>query len=660
MTIQDHGSTGQESLTKAGIYKTITELFAKAVWETDATGQIVTDSPSWRSYTGQSVDQWLHQGWLGVVHPDDQQLIAQSWRQALESQTQFEAETRIRQSNGDWKWTVLRVVPIHGQTEIASLWIGMAIVTDDIPVLKRQEANRAFLSEINDELLGLSTASEVMQWIGVRIGNYLQLAHCSFIDVDQTLDTLTVAYSWSRADIPALAQTYGMKDCASGWSRECRDGKVVVVNDTRTDARTHATLYTGLQILSFAAIPFNRRGEWKLLIVVADAKPRHWRQDEIELLQEVCNRVFLRLERAGAEESLKASQERFELLVSASFDSIYMMSADWRQMLNLKGMNFLTDTDQVSSNWVDRYIPLEDRSRVQSTIEEAIQNKQMFELEHQVLRVDGTIGWTLSRAIPVLDSNGQIRHWFGAASDITARRQPKEELRLANQRKDEFLAILAHELRNPLAPIRSGLQLLSLTAGDDQTINAVLPIMNRQMDHLVHMLDDLLDVSRISQGKIELRKERINFTRIVSQAIETMHSQYKFSNRILTVELPPVDLYMDGDATRLQQVVVNLLTNGIRYTRQNGQVTLSLQQDGQQAMLRVRDNGIGLAASQLKTIFELFVQVNHELARSNDGLGVGLALVKQLVNLHGGWVEASSPGIDQGSEFIVCLPLITA
>ena len=243
------------------------------------------------------------------------------------------------------------------------------------------------------------------------------------------------------------------------------------------------------------------------------------------------------------------------------------------------------------------------------------------------------------------------------SNNISQRKRTEEQQREADRRKDEFLAMLAHELRNPLAPVRNGLQLLTQTHPDDPLLGTILPPMNRQMEHLMRLVDDLLDVSRISQGKIALRTERIDLTQLMAQTVEAMRPQFIHSGRQFSVQLPDHSLYLNGDAARLNQVVVNLLTNGLRYTHPAGQVWLSLAPVGEQAVLRVSDNGIGLAADQLEAIFELFVQVNSSLARSNDGLGLGLALVRELVQLHGGRVEAHSPGLDQGSEFVIYLPL---
>ncbi len=241
------------------------------------------------------------------------------------------------------------------------------------------------------------------------------------------------------------------------------------------------------------------------------------------------------------------------------------------------------------------------------------------------------------------------------------RAKAEQALQQANRRKDEFLAMLAHELRNPMSTLRSGLQILTLTGDQDETSSATLGMMSRQTDHLVRLVDDLLDVSRISQGKIELKTARLDLVELVRQAAESVRGLYEQQGKQLQIDLPIAPIYVQGDATRLAQVITNLLTNGARYTGERGQVWISLVHRGLEAWLAVRDNGIGLAPDQLSAIFELFVQVDNSVARSKGGLGLGLTLVKRLVELHSGRVEAQSEGLGQGSTFRVHLPtLVTA
>ena len=272
--------------------------------------------------------------------------------------------------------------------------------------------------------------------------------------------------------------------------------------------------------------------------------------------------------------------------------------------------------------------------------------------------------WVVCRGIVYArDGEGHPTQLLGTAEDITERKGAEEVLRLADQRKNEFLALLAHELRNPLATLNNTLLILQLTGGTHEAMPLPMAttLMEREVVHLVRLVDDLLDVSRISQGKIVLTKQRTDLVLVVRETVEAVDGGFRMANRTLTVDLLIEPLYLSGDATRLKQVVSNLLNNALKFTRTGGHVWISLQITNQEpggpmALLRVRDDGIGIAAYERERIFQMFVQVDSSLGRTRDGLGLGLALVSELVGLHGGRVEVHSAGEGQGSEFSVYLP----
>jgi PAS domain S-box-containing protein len=233
-----------------------------------------------------------------------------------------------------------------------------------------------------------------------------------------------------------------------------------------------------------------------------------------------------------------------------------------------------------------------------------------------------------------------------------------QQLRDSDRRKDEFLAVLAHELRNPLAPIRNSLQLLRMGNGNGEIIEQARSVMERQLEHMVHLIDDLLDVSRITRGKIQLRKERVELAAAVQSALEAARPLIEASNHELTVRLPPEPTYLDADPTRLAQVFSNLLTNAAKYTERAGRIWLTVERQSGDAVVSVRDTGIGIAAEYLPRVFQMFSQVAPALERSQGGLGIGLSLVKGLVEMHGGTVEAHSDGPGKGSQFVVRLPVV--
>ena len=235
-------------------------------------------------------------------------------------------------------------------------------------------------------------------------------------------------------------------------------------------------------------------------------------------------------------------------------------------------------------------------------------------------------------------------------------RKGAEALLEADRRKDEFLATLAHELRNPLAPIRNGLQVLQM-APSTETAEQVRSMMERQLTHLVHLIDDLLDVARVSQGKIDLHQERITVQSILNSALESSQPLIQQHKHVLQTHIPQEDLWLDGDSTRLAQVIGNLLNNAAKYTPEGGNITLSAEVDGKDVILTVTDDGLGISDDMLSKIFEMFTQVDNDLSRTQGGLGIGLALVKRLVEMHHGRITAASKGLGHGSSFSVRLPL---
>ncbi|MDZ4343496.1 MAG: ATP-binding protein [Candidatus Binatia bacterium] len=249
-------------------------------------------------------------------------------------------------------------------------------------------------------------------------------------------------------------------------------------------------------------------------------------------------------------------------------------------------------------------------------------------------------------------------------TDLTTQRHHEklnaalEALKESDRRKNEFLAMLAHELRNPLAPIRNALHIMRLTGANGEAVSSETEMMERQIGQMVRLVDDLLDVSRISRGKIELRKDRVELASVVHHAVEACRPAMESATHDLNITLPAQPVYLNADPARLAQVVGNLLNNACKFTDEGGRIWLTVERKGKQAVIRVRDNGIGIAADQLPRIFEMFMQVDTSLERSVSGLGIGLTLAKNLVEMHDGTLEVHSAGAGQGSEFVVRLPIM--
>jgi PAS domain S-box-containing protein len=300
----------------------------------------------------------------------------------------------------------------------------------------------------------------------------------------------------------------------------------------------------------------------------------------------------------------------------------------------------------------------EDVERCRTMYADAIP-QGFVELEFRIRKPDGEVRWMHSRGDCWHRQDGAKTAFLGVMMDITARKQMEEALRDASRRKDQFLAMLAHELRNPLAPLYHGLYLLRRSTAPTPDAERIHSMLDRQMKHIIRLVDDLLDASRITLGKIELKRAPVELATVVQSAVEMSRPLIEGARHRLEVALPPESLVVDADAVRLTQALSNLLNNAAKYTEEGGQIWVAAQTRGGQVEITVRDTGTGIPKEMLDRVFDLFIQVQDENGhtRPGPGLGIGLTMVRLLVNMHGGQVEARSEGAGKGSEFVVRLPL---
>jgi len=287
---------------------------------------------------------------------------------------------------------------------------------------------------------------------------------------------------------------------------------------------------------------------------------------------------------------------------------------------------------------------------------ETARTGSMWYREHRMMGVDGKYHSILAQGVPIRDETGRIQRWAGINLDISRLKNTERALLEADRRKDEFLATLAHELRNPLAPIRNAVRILDSDAADDRQRKWGREVIARQVQRMSLLLDDLLDVSRITRGQLELKKDYVDLKSVVGIAVETARPLLDSKQHQLTVNLPAGNVKLEADPLRLSQVIGNLLTNAAKYTDPQGKITLHARIENAELVISIRDTGIGLTAESLPGLFTMFSQVNSAIDRAEGGLGIGLALVKGLVALHGGRVEVRSEGLGRGSEFLVHLP----
>ena len=306
--------------------------------------------------------------------------------------------------------------------------------------------------------------------------------------------------------------------------------------------------------------------------------------------------------------------------------------------------------------WLD-FVHPDDRALLVRERTRAHASGEAYEAKVRIRSAQGEYRTYFIRAAPLCDSAGAIVQWFGTDTDVTVIETAQAELREANRRKDEFLAMLAHELRNPLAPISTAAELLKLTALDEKRVRQTSDIISRQVAHMTKLVDDLLDVSRVTRGLVTLQEETLVLNSLVADAVEQVQAMLETKHHHFTIEAPAAPVAVRGDGTRLTQVFSNLLNNAAKYTQADGRITLRLAAIDGHAEISVADNGVGIAAPLLPYVFDLFTQADRSPDRSQGGLGLGLALVKSLVELHGGTVTASSGGQGKGSCFTVRLPL---
>ena len=364
-------------------------------------------------------------------------------------------------------------------------------------------------------------------------------------------------------------------------------------------------------------------------------------------------------DRNRAVEALRDSEERFHTLAD-NIAQFAWMADDTGSIVwyNKRWFDYTGTTFEEMRGWGWQQVHHPDHVvRVVEKIRGCFSTGEVWEDTFPLRGKDGQYRWFLSRAIPICDASGKVVRWFGTNTDVTVERDTEEALRQADRRKDEFLAVLAHELRNPLAPISNSLHILRLAEDLDPGIDKVREIMERQTNLLVRLVDDLLEVSRITQGKIDLRSERIDLAAVIRSAVETSRPQIDARRHQLAITVSPGPITVEADPIRLAQVICNLLNNAAKFTPEGGQIWLSARAKGGQAVISVRDNGVGIPLEVLPLVFEMFTQVAAPEARPLGGLGIGLTLAKTLVQLHGGQIEARSDGPGKGSQFTVRLPL---
>jgi PAS domain S-box-containing protein len=365
-------------------------------------------------------------------------------------------------------------------------------------------------------------------------------------------------------------------------------------------------------------------------------------------------------ERHRATEALRESEQRFARFMQHLPGLAWIKDLEGRYVFanDAAEAAFGMARDRLYGKTDDEVFPSETAAQFKANDRQALSSAGGIKVVETLQQPDGAVHHAVVSKFAIPGSDGKAALVGGTAIDITDLKRAEEALKEADKRKDEFLAMLAHELRNPLAPIRNAVHVIKVLGPPDPNLRRAEGLIERQVEHLARLVDDLLDVSRITRGKITLRKEALDLATVVARAVEASRPLIDARRHELTLTLTAEPIMVEGDATRLAQVVANLLNNAAKYTGEGGRIWLTVERRASQVEVRVRDNGMGIPADLLPHVFDLFTQGDRSLARSEGGLGIGLTLAKNLGEMHGGTLEAHSAGPGQGSEFVLRLPVV--
>ncbi|MBD8532826.1 PAS domain-containing protein [Massilia sp. CFBP 13647] len=606
---------------------------------------------------------------LGAKHPQAlaqpfQQIWAEIWSdlvpiidRALSNKSAFHQDlplTVVRQGFPEQGYFTFSYSPLHdGAGRVAGMYCTVMETTSRV----QAERRAALELKLSDALRPLGAPAEVLGTAVALLGEELGLSRALYGEVDDAAGTFVSLRQWTGAGVAELSrERFAIDDFGPTLFTALRAGQTLIIDDTGTDPRTAGfpERYREERIGALLTVPLVRDGRLVAFLSLNRAAPYHWSEDDERFTRDTAGRTWAALDTARVQAELRAERDRSRYIFDTIGEGFGLADRHWTMLeMNAEGLRICgLAAEQVigKNHW--QLFPEVEGTPAAAMLHRAMNERVAGSVEHPLAPVGGRRGWNEIRAFPTQD--GGVAIFF---REITDRKRAEEGLKMADQRKDEFLAMLAHELRNPLAPISAAATLLDMGAQSETRVRQSSAIIGRQVRHMTRLVDDLLDVSRVTRGLIELQRTPLDLRTIVDEAAEQVRPQLAARRQRLSLHLPPLPLVVEGDRARLVQVVSNLLGNAVKYTPDERAIEVELQATDGQALLAVRDEGIGMERELTERAFDLFAQAKRSSDCSQGGLGLGLALVRNLVALHGGTVGCASAGPGQGSTFTVSLPL---
>jgi PAS domain S-box-containing protein len=589
-----------------------------------------------------------------IAHPDDREGSRSAWKRALRVREAISMEARLLRSDGAFRWHLVRAEPVCDDAGAVVKWMG---TSTNVHSAKEGNDFSVFLLDLS--IRAHRNPQELVSTAMLRLRQHLGAAQVALTEFDY-LSSKAVMLRQNRTDSGGNLEVVSLPlGPFESLNVEARKGRVTVLRDVpNSEANLYRRWHGFDGVRAILSAPLLQDGALVATLSVVEDSPRNWSAPEVELARRVAEFVWPALEKARSDHALAVSEQRLRLAQAVAQIGAWELNPE-AQLLHLSSESYelfgLTQNTQINlyQLWVS-LVDHRDRDALRDLVDQC-NSSGTAEVEYRYRHPARGLRWIHSRAGRVDDEV-----IVGISLDVTERRRTEEILEDVNHHKDEFLAMLAHELRNPLAPIRNAAQILRAHSTGQPELEWARTIIERQTQHLVRLVDGLLDVSRMVRGKIVLRKSIVQIAELVQHAVDTSQPLIWSRRHQLNVNLPPGSVTVEGDLTRLAQAVANLLNNAAKYTDEEGEIWLDTWVDGREVVLRVRDTGPGISHQLLPHVFDLFTQAERTLDRAQGGLGIGLTLVKLLIEMHGGTVEARNSDTGLGAEFIVRLPVVSA